>query len=167
MIPKGQHGPRRAAWLTLPLFLAAAAVCAGDPEETRRVAIAIIVHREVPVDDLSVAELRKIFLGDRQFWTTDLRITPLIPESSRPERAALLSLCEKNEAQFRHHWIAKVFRAEATTAPKMVQSPLVMGQLVQAIAGAIGFVDAAAVPRGVKVLTVNGKRVDETDYPLR
>ena len=131
------------------------------------VTLAVIVHPGVPVDDITIEELRRIFLGDRQFWNQELRITPLVPAPGSAARATLLGLCQKSEAQYRHHWIAKVFRAEASTAPKVVFSPSMAGDLVRAIAGAISVVDAAQVPRPAKVLTVNGKRPEADDYPLR
>jgi ABC-type phosphate transport system substrate-binding protein len=129
--------------------------------------VAVIVHPDVPVTDISVAELRRIFLGDRQFWNQELRITPLVPPQGSPARASVLELCHKSEAQYRHHWIAKVFRAEASNAPKVVSSPVMTGDLVRAIAGAISVVDATQVPRETRVLTVDGMRPGANGYPLR
>ena len=31
--------------------------------------IAVVVHPDTPVSNLSLAEVRKVFLGDRQYWT--------------------------------------------------------------------------------------------------
>ena len=140
----------------------------GGPDSTGSgPPVAVIVHPDVPVNDVSVEELRRIFLGDRQFWNQDLRITPLVPAQGSPTRAVLLNLSQKTEAQYRHHWIAKVFRAEAMSQPKVVTSPAMLGDLVSGIAGAISLVEAKDVPRSVKVLTVSGKRPEETGYPLR
>ncbi len=40
--------------------------------------VAIVVHAGVPVDDLTFAEVRKVLLGDRQYWAPNLRVTLLI-----------------------------------------------------------------------------------------
>ncbi len=36
--------------------------------------IAVVVHPDVPVDNLTFAELRRVLLGDREFWTSGLRV---------------------------------------------------------------------------------------------
>jgi hypothetical protein len=137
---------------------------AGDPPPR----LALIVHSSVPVQDLNLSDVRKIFLGDRQFWADDLRIVLLVPPARSPERAALLDrVYEKSEAQYRHYWIAKVFRAETHAAPKMAVSSQALGDLVRQIPGAIAAVDAAQVPAGVKVLRVDGRTALDAAYALR
>lgn len=142
---------------------------AGEPESTDAVfRLAVIVHGEVPADDLSLAELRKIFLGDRQFWEGQLRVVVLVPPARSSERASLLEkVYEKTETQYRHYWIAKVFREEAQSAPKRVASARAAADLVRQIPGAISVIDAARVPPGVKVLRVSGKSPSDDGYPLR
>src|SRR5262245_34431110 len=68
--------------------------------------IAVVVHKEVPVDDLSFAELRKIVLGDRQFWSSNIRVTLLIRAPGAHERDVVLkNILQMTEAQFRQYWI--------------------------------------------------------------
>jgi hypothetical protein len=130
--------------------------------------LALIVHGDVPVQDLSLSDVRKIFLGDRQFWTDDLRVVLLVPPAGSAERAALLvRVYERTEAQYRHYWIAKVFRAETHAAPKMAVSSQALGDLVRQIPGAIAAVDAARVPAGVKILRVDGRSAFDAGYALR
>jgi ABC-type phosphate transport system substrate-binding protein len=160
-------GARSGASILLGALLVSGGSSLGPAPLRTGSPVAVIVHPGVPVSDLSVEELRKIFLGDRQFWNQDLRITPLVPVTGSPVRAVLLDLSQKTEAQYRHHWIAKVFRAEAMSQPKVVTSPAMLGDLVSGIAGAISLVDASQVPRQAKVLTVAGKRPDDPGYPLR
>ena len=54
----------------------------------------------------------------------------------------LKNICEMTEAQFRQHWIAKVFRADTAVAPKIVYSSEMAVDLVNRMAGAITFIDA-------------------------
>jgi hypothetical protein len=151
----------------LRLVLAAVALIRG-PESERGVVLAVVVHPGIPVEDVSLAELRRLFLGDRQFWTSGLRVTLLVPPPRSRERALLLSrVYEKTEAQYRHYWIAKIFRTEATAAPKVIPSAGLAGSLVREIEGSLAVVDAEQVPAGVKVLTVNGKAAGDDGYPLR
>ncbi|MBI4458441.1 MAG: hypothetical protein HY648_00100 [Acidobacteria bacterium] len=130
--------------------------------------VAIVVHPNVPVDNLSLAELRKIFMGDRQFWTPNLRVTLLIRAPVAREREVVLkTIYQMTEAQFRQYWIGKVFRAEAASGPKIVYSNEMATELISGIPGSIAFVDAAQVPPKVKVLKANGLQPGERGYPLR
>ena len=154
--------------LVLSALLAQAGTSTPAPSEEAPRRMAVIVHGEVPADDLSLGELRKIYLGDRQFWVGDLRIVLLVPPARSHERAALLEkVYEKTETQYRHYWIAKVFREEAQSAPQRVSSTRAAGELVRQIPGAICVIDAARVPAGVKVLRVDGKAPSDDGYPLR
>ena len=56
----------------------------------------------------------------------------------------LKNICEMTEAQFRQHWIAKVFRADTAVAPKIVYSSEMAADLVNRMPGAITFVDRPA-----------------------
>lgn len=130
--------------------------------------VAVVVHPDTPVNDLSLAEVRKLFLGDRQFWNSNLRVVLLVRAPVAREREVVLhAIYQMSEAQFRQYWIAKVFRAETTSGPKIVYSAEMTNELVTAIPGAIGFMPAEKVPTGMKVLRINGKLPGESGYPLQ
>ena len=130
--------------------------------------VAIVAHRDVPATDLSLADLRKIFIGDRQYWTPGLRITLLVRAPVARERDVVLkTIYQMTEAQFRQYWIGKVFRAEASSGPKIVYSNEMATELVANIPGSIAFVDAAQAPRNAKVLRITGLLPGERGYPLR
>lgn len=131
-------------------------------------AVAIVVRPDVPVDDVSFAELRRLMLGDRQYWSSNMRVTLLVRAPGAREREVMLkTVYQMSEAQFRQYWIAKVFRAEVPSGPRIVYSNDMIGELASAIQGAIGFVDASQVPPGLKVLKVNGLLPKDAGYPLR
>lgn len=130
--------------------------------------VAVVVHPDVPMDDLSLAEVRRLLLGDRQFWSSALPVTLLIRAPVARERDVVLKIIyQMSEAQFRQYWIAKVFRAEVAVGPKIVYSNEMATGLIGTIPGSITFVDAAQVPNGLKVLKVNGRLPGEKEYPLR
>jgi hypothetical protein len=130
--------------------------------------IAIVVRPDVPVDGLSFAELRRLLLGDRQFWSSNLRVTLLVRAPGAHEHDVVLkTIYQMSEAQFRQYWIAKVFRAEAATGPRIVYSNEMAGELVLGIPGAVAFVEAPQVPKGLKVLKIDGKLPGEKGYVLR
>ena len=130
--------------------------------------VAIVVKPEVPVDNLSMADVRKVFMGERQYWNSGMRVTLLVRAPVARERSIVLDkLYEMTEAQYRQYWISKVFRADAATGPKIVYTNDMAVELVKAIPGAVAFVDAKKVPAGLKVLKVDGKLPGEKGYPLR
>ena len=130
--------------------------------------VAIVVSQDVPVDDLSFADVRKLFLGERQFWTPKLRVVLLMRAPVAPERDVVLrSIYQMSEAQFRQYWISKVFRADVSSGPKIVYSTEMATELVTAIPGAVSFIDATQIPKGLKVLKIDGKLPTDKTYPLR
>jgi ABC-type phosphate transport system substrate-binding protein len=130
--------------------------------------IAVVVNADVPVDNLSLADLRRILLGDREFWPSGARVALLIRAPIARERdAAVKDVCQMSEAQFRQHWIAKVFRADAAKGPRIVYSNEMAIDQASRTPGAIAFVPAPVATRGVKVLKIDGKSPGQSGYSLR
>lgn len=149
----------RAPAIALALVCLAGPAAAGD--------IAVIVHSDVPVDDLSFAELRRIMLGDRQLWSSGQRVTLIVAEPVDAGRSVLLErVYNMSEQQFRQFWIARVFRGEVSEDPKVVISSEGVIEMVSVLAGSIAFVDSDDVPAGVKVLAIDGMLPGTEGYPL-
>jgi hypothetical protein len=152
------------------VLMVMAAVCSGGSSgyAATESDIAVLVRPDVPADNLSFAELRRLMLGDRQFWSSNLRVTLLVRAPGAREREVVLkNIYQMSEAQFRQYWIAKVFRAEAATGPKTVYSNEMAAELASAIPGAVAFVEADQAPKGLKVLKINGFLPGDKGYPLR
>jgi ABC-type phosphate transport system substrate-binding protein len=131
-------------------------------------AIAIVVHKNTEVDNLSLHELRNIFLANQQFWPDRTRIILLVRAPKSEERDFVLNtIYQMDEAQFRQYWIAKMFRAEVPRGPKIVFSTNMMLELVVAIPGSISFINAAEVTEDVRVVRVDGKLPTDDGYPLK
>jgi ABC-type phosphate transport system substrate-binding protein len=129
--------------------------------------IAVVVHRDVPVDNLTFPELRKIVLGDRQFWTSNLRVTLLIRAPVAHERDVVLkNILQMTEAQFRQYWIGKVFRAESSTAPKTIYTNEMATSLIANLPGSMSFIESGQVPKDMKVLRIDGRLPGDKGYPL-
>lgn len=127
--------------------------------------LAVVVHPSVEVDDLTFAEFRKIILGDRQFWSAGKRITLIVRAPDADERSVLLSeVYRMTEAQYRQYWVAKVFRAEVTSGPRVVISNEEAVDLVSVIDGAIAVISTEDVPEGLKVLKIDGLSPGDPDY---
>ena len=150
-------------WGWLCLCCTAPAVAQGH-----NVDVALVADPDIPVNNLTLAEVRKVFRGERQYWNTNLAVVLLIRAPVARERDVVLKIIyQMSESQFKQYWIAKIFRAESATAPKVVYSNDMANQLVTAIPGAIAFIDSKDVKPGSKVLRVEGRLPGEAGYPLR
>ena len=130
--------------------------------------VAIVVHPETPVEAITLAEVRKVFRGDRQYWTPSLPVVLLVRAPVARERDVVLRVIyQMSEPQFKQYWIARIFRAEATSGPKIVYSNDVAGQLAGAIPGAVGFMPASEVKPPLKILRIDGKLPGEPGYLIR
>lgn len=130
--------------------------------------LAIVVHKDTDVENLSLVELRNIFLANQQFWADRNRIILLVRAPQSDERDYVLdTIYQMDEAQFRAYWIAKMFRAEVPRGPKIVFSTDMALDLVVAIPGSISFIRADEVTDAVKLVRVNGKLPSEEGYPLK
>lgn len=145
-----------------------ASALAEDETEIANEAIAIVVHPGTNVVDLPMNELRRIFLGERQFWDDRSRITLLVRAPVSFERNFVLDrIYHMTESQFRQYWIAKMFRAEIPSGPKIVFSNDMARELVTAVPGSITFMRSSDVDNSVQVVRVNGMLPSDEGYPLR
>ncbi len=161
---KNESGWPQLVAFVLTAFLAGAV--AAHAQEVN--AVAVVAHPSVPVDNLTFQQMRNLLLGDRQFWSADLKVTLLIRAPVARERDIVLkTIYEMTEAQFRRYWISKVFRAQAAAGPKIVYSNSMATALAQSLPGALTFVAASDVPEGLKVIRIDGFLPGEEGYPLK
>jgi hypothetical protein len=131
-------------------------------------AIAIIVHRSNPVDNLSFAELRRIFLLERQTWPHGRKITVVLREAGQPERVEALSLIAgMSEPEYDRHVLFLTFRGDVGLGPRSIRSAATMLRFVYNVPGAIGHVYARELDGSVKVLRIDGLAPDDAGYRLR
>jgi hypothetical protein len=159
---------RKIAAISLGLGCLLLGLCSFLAAQSHSIDVAVVVHPDTPVSDLSLSDVRKVFLGDRQYWTSNIPVVLLIRAPVARERNVVLKIIyQMSEAQFKQYWIAKIFRAESASAPKVVYSNDMANDLVTAVPGAIAFIDAREVRPGAKVVRVDGHLPGESGYPLR
>jgi len=134
------------------------------PDDT----LAIIVNQSNTIDDLSLKDLRTVFLGERSHWPNGRRITLVMMDPGLTERKAVLrDVCHMNETEFSRHFLQGLFTGEVFVSPKTLSTSVGVRKFVFNVPGAIGYLRASDVDGSVKVIKVNGHRLDEADYPLR
>jgi ABC-type phosphate transport system substrate-binding protein len=154
------------SWVLLAVA-AVALLCTGQSLAENGEDVAVIVNPKNTVDNLSMAELAKIFRGERQYWRTDLPVLLLLRTPGSYEReVALRSIFRMSESQYKQYWISRIMRAEATAPPAELYSSGMTKEGVSSIPGSIGCISANEVKPGVKVVRINGRLPGETGYPL-
>jgi ABC-type phosphate transport system substrate-binding protein len=125
---------------------------AGDP-------IVVIVNNTNPVDNLSLGELKKLFLGDRSRWDTGKAVAPVMLGPGAPERTSFLKIvCGMNDADLSKYFLQAAFTGKSATPPKEVGSAAAVKSFVAGSPGAIGFVKASDLSAGDT--TVKAVKID-------
>ena len=149
--------------LVVALLAAAPAAARGQEAEP----LAIVVNKSNPLSEISLADLRRVFRGQRNRWTNGRRVTLVMRDPGAPEREAILrSLYGLDEEEYRRTFLQAVFTGEATDAPKTLASTNGVLRFVYNVPGAIGYVRASDVDASVKMLRVDGRLPGETGYRL-
>ena len=160
-----RHG---SGWWVAVAFGVMASAAAMVPRALCAEGMAVIVHPSTPVDNLSFAEMRRVFLGERQYWNSSMPVLLIVRAPVAPERQVVLNkIYRMTESQFTQYWIARIFRAETVSTPKVVYSNTTINELVAAIPGAISLVRVDDKTPGVKVVRIDGALPGDPNYPLR
>ncbi len=127
--------------------------------------IAVIVHKSNPVRDLTLADLQRLYLGRQTTFANGLAV---VLGEYRPARHAFYrATLNMNETAVSRHWISVVFSERNATPPREFRTAEEVRRFVTTTPGAICFLDLASVSDDLKVVTVEGRRPQDPEYPLR
>jgi ABC-type phosphate transport system substrate-binding protein len=153
--------------LTLLLLLAAWAVLAHSQSDSGT-DVAVIVNPLNPVDSISASELRKIFTGERQYWSGSLPVFVLVRAPQARERDVLLNqVLRMNESEYKQYWIRKIYSGEVQREPLALLSNGMQLEAVRAEKGGIALIKLGDVRQGVKVIKVDGHLPGTDGYLLK
>jgi len=158
------------AWPELDSVRASAGAhpAAGPETSAPTEPLVIVVNRSNPVDELSFAELRRIFLGNRSHWANGRRITLVMREPGEPERNTIIrDVCGMTEEQLNRHFLHGLFTGEILVSPKTLSSPTGVRKFIFNVPGAIGYLRIGDVDSTVKVLRIDEVNPDDKAYKLR
>jgi ABC-type phosphate transport system substrate-binding protein len=127
--------------------------------------IAIIVNRANPVRDISIADLRRLYLGQTTTFPGGERVTLTVAPALNESFCQKVLGMETDLVQ--RHWMAVVFRGDDASPPETFETAAQVRSYVAQHRGAIGFVDAQLVDGSVKALTLNGIPFGDPRYRLR
>jgi hypothetical protein len=130
--------------------------------------LGIVVNRSNPVDNLSLAELRRIFLGEQSHWSNGRRITVVMLEPGKQERQAVLTqIYRMDDKDFNKHFSQGVSTGEIHAAPKTLATSMEVLKFVLNVPGAIGYVRVTEADDSVKVVHVDSRLPGDKDYSIR
>jgi len=127
--------------------------------------LAVIVNKGNPLNDLSMAELRKILLGERTVWNGSRKIILLLPTVGSVERQTALRLVAMDESNYKQYWQEKASGGDGTVAPTASASGFAVN-VVAETNDAIAVVPLADVKGSVKILRVDGSVPGDPAYPI-
>ena len=149
----------------LAMILSASLVCAW-PARAQNVDFAVVVNVKNPVTNLTVADLRNLFGGEKRTWPGGAPVKPFVRGIGTEERRTVLKLLGMSESEYKQHWISQVFRGNAQAEPPTLPSNGMQKEAVAAFPGGIALMNSLDVKPGMKVVRVNGHLPGELPYPL-
>ena len=131
-----------------------------------RAPLAVIVSRSNPLNELSSAQLSRMYMGD-MVDSGGGRLIPLNRATATEERAQFDRLVlGKSPDEMARYWIDRKIRGQSG-APKAVEPVDVYARVVAKLDGAIGYVKVSDLRGDVKVLRIDGKVPTDYGYPIR
>lgn len=148
--------------------LAVSLICLASFCAAQNGALAVVVNKHNPLTQISLADLRQLYLGEQRFWKGRLAVTTLMRVPGAGERQiALKTVFHMSEPEYKTYWVNRVFHGQASAAPAELFSNGSAQDAVASIPGAVALVPASQVIPRVKVLKVDGYLPDDPGYPLR
>jgi len=144
--------------------------CAGVNAQCVPGGLAVVVTKTTATDSLSMAQLRKLVIGDVHTWPDKSKVTLV---GTDPDGAlfkcVLTTVVRMTLPEYHKYLLSAEFRGDEPLRAKTVDSAASAVRAVGAAGGSIAIVDAGSVASpgaSVKVLSINGKRPGEPGYPL-
>lgn len=160
---------RRQVWLCAPLWLALWLV--PSPWSTSHAlapsaVLLLVAGRGFPGDDISYAALKRAFRGQR-VMVAGQPVVPIHHPRESLHRVAfdrmVLGLGPEAVGRF---WVDMRLRDEGAP-PATASSPQLALRMAAVLPGAVSYAPEIAVLPSHKVLTIDGKRPSDYDYPLK
>jgi ABC-type phosphate transport system substrate-binding protein len=132
--------------------------------------LAVVVNKANPVESLSMAQLRKLILGDVRDWQNNKNVALIARDpSSKDFQCVLSSIVRLSVAEYHRYIISAEFRGDEPMVIQTVDSDAAVGKSVSGSAGGLAVVEANSLPAmgaSVKVIQIEGKTLGQPGYPL-
>jgi ABC-type phosphate transport system substrate-binding protein len=115
--------------------------------------VAVIVHKDAPIDTLDQAQIRDMYSYDVTIWSNKVPVTIFDLKLHSEVREAFYKFLGRTSSRMKSIWLKKLLMGEGNP-PEALKSEEEMVKKVGATPGAIGFVSQAKVNGSVKVVTI-------------
>ncbi|HEX4001661.1 MAG TPA: hypothetical protein VHX36_03380 [Candidatus Acidoferrales bacterium] len=113
----------------------------------------VIVNKSNSIDSLSLADAKKIFVGDKGSWPNGRRITVVMLAVGQPERDVVMhDIYKMTESDYTKYFLQASFTGKVDAPPKDDGSASQVKADVAGNPGAIGYLKASDVDASVKVV---------------
>jgi ABC-type phosphate transport system substrate-binding protein len=131
-------------------------------------ALAIVVNSKNPTANLTLAQLRALFLGEKKWWSNRRRVQLTAMRHGTPERQTVSRVLYKmSDRELEKYFLHQAFKGEPSTSPATLKTAADVKRFVVSTPGAIGYLRASDVDDSVKIVRVNGLLPGDDGYPLR
>ena len=155
------------AALAVGLWCASLAAAQDAKPKPKDVPIAVIVNEQNPVKNISFSDLRGLLRMETQFWPHKKRCILFLPRSGSAEHNVLLDKIYKmTHKKLQRYWVRRLFSGEIPAKPTYVPNAKAAGSRVRKSVGGLSVVKLSEVPKGVRVLSIDGKKPGDAGYPL-
>lgn len=128
--------------------------------------LAIVVAKDSSIRDLSLYQLKRLYLGDSMNTPDGKKLLPLNRGTNTHERVgfdkSVLNLTPEEAARY---WIDRRIRGQSG-APKAVDPANVLQKVVARLPGSISYVRHSELTDAVKVVKIDGKLPGDASYPI-
>lgn len=114
----------------------------------------LIVNKDNPISSLTRSEVKKIFLGKKNYWPDGQRIDVLLLKNSDVHHDFVYEVLNKSPRQLSMYWKQVLFSG-AGIPPKTFTDPESLKALVASDPKAIGYIDIRLLDESVKKLNLN------------
>jgi ABC-type phosphate transport system substrate-binding protein len=114
----------------------------------------VVVHPDVPDEQVSRQHLKRIYLGKASRWEGGLSIHPVVFQGDPAHAWFVEEYLDRSPESFSVYWKRMVFTGKGRP-PLAFDDPAALGDYVRSTPGAIGFLPAGADTTGLRVVALD------------
>jgi len=128
--------------------------------------LAIVSAKDGGVSELSLYQLKRLFLGDAITGPAG-ELIPLNRDTKGPERTGFdQTVLGMSQDVVARYWIDRRIRGQSG-APKAVEPASVVQKVVARLPRAVGYVRLREVGADVQIVKIDGRKPGDAGYPIR
>jgi len=136
--------------------MSARAVATQRPVNGTRPPFMIVVNSANPVDTLTVAELRRIFMKQQRLWAHGDTIVPVDWDAASQMRRMFSQIVlGRSVREMAEHWVQQSV-TQGLAPPSTLSSGLAVARFVATVPGAIAYLPPDVADRSVKRVRIDG-----------